>query len=218
MSIAVNLIPSKRLHARQRRRRLRAWCGVTAGYLALLIAACLVTDSVWSRPGQAVTQQLADVEVQVAEINRQLALVQPEIAEAKNQLDASRAVAVQPDWSLLLALLSRLRGDAIVLEKCVLTPEEQAAPIQPVPVAAAGRAPASSSARPRATPKRMSVRLELRGLGRENHDVSQFVLKLEQAGLFDSVRLLETSRAPFGAGHAVAFRVHCLLQETEADK
>ena len=62
----------------------------------------------------------------------------------------------------------------------------------------------------------MNVRLELRGLGRENGDVSQFVLKLEQAGLFNSVRLLETARAPFGSGHAVSFRVHCLLQEKEA--
>lgn len=212
MSICVNLVPIRRLQARQRRRRVRQWLGACTVYLALLAVACGVVDAMWGRPGRAVTEELAAVHRDAADVAQQLALVQPELAEAKNHLEASRAVAVQPDWSILLALLSRLRGESIVLERCALTPDNDPSQIRPAQVTPVA-APAANLRPP--LRKHMSVRFELRGLGRTNQDVSAFVLKLEQAGLFDSVRLLETARAPFGPGHAVSFRVHCLLQEKQ---
>ena len=216
MSASVNLIPLRRMQARHRDVRVRRWIVITVAYVALLVVGCGVTDVLWSRPGRAISEELTALDRQLADLTRQISLVQPELAEGKSQLEASRAVAIQPDWSLLLALLSRLRGDSVVLERCVLTPELETSQIRPTVVnASAGGAVAATAKPPPSMRKSMHVRLELKGLGRTNHDVSRFVLNLEQSGLFDSVRLMETVRAPFGTGHAVSFRVHCFMQERQ---
>ena len=57
--------------------------------------------------------------------------------------------------------------------------------------------------------------LRLAGVGRSQAAVSQFVLRLEQLGLFDRVTLLDTRREPFGADSAVGFRAVCIMHVRE---
>jgi hypothetical protein len=52
-------------------------------------------------------------------------------------------------------------------------------------------------------------------VGRSQAAVSQFVLRLEQLGLFDRVTLLDTRREPFGADSAVGFRAVCIMHVRE---
>jgi hypothetical protein len=47
--------------------------------------------------------------------------------------------------------------------------------------------------------------------------VSQFVLRLEQTGLFESVELVKTNREPFLATDAVAFKLDCQLKGARLD-
>ena len=69
---------------------------------------------------------------------------------------------------------------------------------------------AAAAVRP-ATPgeeaKEFSINIE--GLGRSNSAVSEFVLRLESLGLFDSVVLQKGTRETFLSGEAVAFRIQC---------
>jgi hypothetical protein len=56
---------------------------------------------------------------------------------------------------------------------------------------------------------RQPYTLTLRGLGRTQSAVSQFVLRLEKLGPFDRVKLIDTRREPFLENEAFAFHVEC---------
>jgi hypothetical protein len=53
--------------------------------------------------------------------------------------------------------------------------------------------------------------LTITGYGRSQAAVSHFVLRLEEAQLFDQVTLIKTSREPFAASDAYAFQIECSL-------
>jgi hypothetical protein len=62
-----------------------------------------------------------------------------------------------------------------------------------------------------AQPRRFTV--ELRGLATTQPAVSQFVLRLQQIGLFDDVKLLRTGREPVFNTSAVSFEITCVIGE-----
>ena len=120
-----------------------------------------------------------------------------DLSEARAALEANLAVGRQPDWSVLLALLSTTLGDEVVLRTCRLGP---------VWGGPAGRAGADEAE------ELQIIQLELMGLALTQQAVTQVILRLEQTRLFRSVKLIDTRREPFMAGHAVAFRAECVLQ------
>ena len=215
--ISINLIPLQRLEARHRRRRIRAWTTAISIYAVLLIAGSAAVHIFWDKTERELSQELATIDRKLTDLNRQLQAIHPELTEATIQLDASRAVAVQPDWSVLLALLSRLRGENIVLERCALIPETVLPESRPAPVSVPTTPVTATSAGPartaRSVRKAMNVRLEIKGLGRTHQDVSRFVLSLEETGLFNEVKLMETLRQSFRTEHAISFRVNCSMRE-----
>ena len=97
----------------------------------------------------------------------------------------------------------------IVLSHCELLPVSDAASVVPAAGAANG-SPATSLA-PAVTHSRYT--LALSGMGRSQAAISQYVLRLENTGLFDRVTLIESKLAPFGGGEAVSFRIGCTLGE-----
>src|SRR5260370_38207947 len=64
-------------------------------------------------------------------------------------------------------------------------------------------------------PARAIVRIQ--GYGRSQAVVAQFILRLEQTGLFDDVVLVKTNREPFLDDHAMSFQVECQLRATPLD-
>jgi hypothetical protein len=226
----INLIPSYRIEARQRRRRVRAWVVASGCYGVVALAACLTVITAWGNPDRAVTDELGRVTRQVGEATAQLATLGPELTEAKIQLDASRAVSVQPDWSLLLGLLGKLLGETVVLTNVQLTP---AAPVVTVPKEitsskrlglAAPADEADGTGKPKAkrskpaaeeeqARKLLSFKMTIEGVAESQPEVSQFVLRLEQVKLFDQVKLVETSRTTLNGQTAAAFRVECSMAE-----
>jgi len=226
MAQMINLIPTHRIDARRRKRRIRVWTVVVAVYASALVVGASAAHTVWGQADRRLADAAAEYDQKVREAQQQVVALEPALTEARVKLEASRAVAVQPDWSVLLALLAELRGERVVLQSVRLDPIKPA-DRQGRRVVRSGRF--AGGIEPRTGEKKtdkaddesrrkpLEYRLDVNGLGRGQADVSAFVLRLEQTGLFDEVKLVETSRMPFGQARepAVAFLVHCTLSESE---
>lgn len=196
---SVNFIPAHRLHERQRRRRLGRWGAAWAAYVVVLLGAYVCCCALYGG-GSAHADELASTGARIQQSVRSIDEAHRELSAAKATLKANQAVGNPPDWSLLLGLLARSLSDEVVLRRCVLAP--------------GWRAPASStpppgSGRPADHPGLFL--LAVTGYGRTQAAVSEFVLHLEQAGLFDQVKLVKTSREMFLSSNAIAFRLECSL-------
>ncbi len=196
---SVNLIPAYRSGARKRRRRLRRWASACIGYAALLAAAYAFCNAVWGSDGRALAGEFDRADEKIAQANRRIGGLRQELLEHQRLLAANRLLSDQPDWSLLLAILGRTLREEVVLKSCELRP--------------AWIAPGAGGATPvPAGSKGTGFLLGLRGFGRSQTLVAQFVLRLEQSELFKEVKLIKISRESFGPVEAVAFQLDCLLE------
>lgn len=195
----INLVPEHRRRFRRRQRMLR-WCvGGCSAYALLLVGGCVLLAVLWKPHGGATD---ADVERVLSEgeaTKRQIDLLNHQLAAARNTLRVTRQIADQPDWSLLLALLGKAVGEQVVLNGCEVGPAAE------LPDAA--QTVSAGAARPVAP----AYVVRLRGLARGHPEMSQFVLRLEQLGLFGQVMLVDTGREPIEIGEAVSFRIECSL-------
>ena len=187
-----NLIPSHRLEADRRRRRLKAWGVGISGYAAALVVVYVVSLCAWGVDAEALARRRDATAQRVQQIHRQIQRAQADLAEVRRSLEANEAIGGHPDWSLLLLLLTHKMNDGVVLRQCRLTPRDAEGP-------------------PSGDPTAGGWRLEMSGFGREVTAVSQFALDLDQTGLFHEVRLLKTVRQPFLAGQATHFQIRCGL-------
>lgn len=218
---AINLIPAYHLLARRRRARIRVWASICGVYGLLILGTIGAFHVVYGKSGRVVAGELARVVRELDQDSKTMASLQPELAELQLQLEASRAVAVQPDWSVLMALMGRLKGEATVLSRATLTPIQ---PLnEPKPVVKTGAksggptvATVLSKKPEPAARKSLNFKIELTGLGRSQSDVSQYVLRLEETGLFQRVKLVETTLGKFNDAQVVSFRVECLMSEDTA--
>src|SRR5688572_22893083 len=183
----VNLVPAHRRDAKQRRVHVRR-CAIGCGAFGLLLlAACVASRAAWGGDDAtlAVRIQQADEEARRAERDAEVARI--ELAAVESVLEASRTNSGQPDWGFLLALLAEQTGDDVMLRHCKLVPA--AADVTAVaakPAAAGGTAngTATGTGTSAATARPPAYILRLGGLARTQLARSQFVLRLEQAGLF----------------------------------
>jgi len=140
---------------------------------------------------------MASIAEEINSCNRRIAALKIEITKAETKVEAHRALGNQPDWSILLAMLADSLEDDVVLNKCHFA----TAPKAPSVAAGGGDDP----------PGRQLFTLEVSGLGRSQTAVSQFVLRLEKAKLFDRVKLIKTGRQKFLTGRAIGFQLECSL-------
>lgn len=201
----INLIPVHRILAMQRRIRVRLWMRIDSICIGGLLIICAVVTAVFDQSVANVADELAFLEEKVANVNRSIGALRPQLSEVKLTLEASRAVQKQPDWSVLLALLANLQGDQIVMRSVKTEPMGPGNP-------AAGVSEIISVEENSATDDdRSGYRLVLGGLGKTQSAVSQFVLRLEQCGLFERVTVIRTNREGFMSDHAVAFELLCTM-------
>jgi hypothetical protein len=200
----VNLIPTARLQAQRLRRRLRVWMLALIGWTGLVLAACAGARVMLGQDrAAAVADELVKTQAQVVQVRAQSSQVARQLAEADATRRSAEALVDQPDWSILMSGVAALTGDDLMLREFTLTPAGETR-------ARAGTS-AGSGAQPTTRPARYELRL--RGLGRQQQAVGQFVVRLQQLGLFDEVRLARSGREPLGNGSVIGFEITCTLGE-----
>jgi len=105
----------------------------------------------------------------------------------------------------LLAILSQNATENVALNYCQM---DRAASADNVPKA--GELKTGSDDLP--------VVLELGGFAKAQSDVSGYVLRLENLGLFEKVKLVKTNREMYLGQEAVSFRLECTLQGSQGAK
>ncbi len=195
----VNLVPLERRQARRCRVQLHRWL-VACGLYALVVAGAWVFVQFGPAGNdQTLRDEHGQAQLQVTDAQAELAILSDALTRSQVELEARNAVGRQPNWSWLLALLSRTLGERIVLRDLGLASHE------------AATAGGAAAGQPGAEPSGIS--LTFNGLGQSQADVSRFILRLEEIPLFRSVKLIDTRREPFLSGHAVAFGVECVLDD-----
>lgn len=126
------------------------------------------------------------------------------VSDLRRRVDAARAVGHHADWSVLLRHLAMARPPALIMEHCEL------------------RRVTTTTRTPGVDGKAETVSTETKqvfvisGLAEEMGDVHAFVGKVEGAGIFDRVRLGQTSVVTSsGAGQPALtkYSVECELDE-----
>lgn len=189
----INLISSSRRQARLHRARCRSWGIGFVAYTAVIVSACMFYRGLDAfGDTTSLNDQLAGLDTELAQIEQEKAGIMPELTEQRLVLTSAQSITDQPDWSLLLVYLAdEVLGDDVILAGCTLEPDEELA-----------RGPEVRNA---------SMTVKLSGHAKTTPAVSQFVLRLEESGLFDRVTLVNTNREPFMDGQAIAFEIDCLI-------
>lgn len=200
----VNFIPAERLKLRRRKARRRLWAVTCGAYIVLLAAVSVVGRVLCPGSDAGLAGQLADVEAQIKQSNDAIAELRGKLGNTTAALETARAIGGQPDWSRLLAGLVHEMGEELVLSRCQLVALRE----DGKPLTESWTAP--MLAKPlRTLVSQHRYQLVLQGFGQTQESVSRFTLGLEGVGLFDRVRLINSSRQTFLSGQAVAFTVEC---------
>lgn len=191
----VNLIPAHRQAAHQRHRHLSFWIGGLLAHLAILLGICLAVRIVFG-----LVPEEASAAANLVQTRSRLGQMKEKLAHAKRlriEVESSRQALVaihdKPDWSTLLTILGSQTGKEIFLREIQL------------------RSLASTGAGDGLHGSSQGVAVELKGFGQTQSDVAQFVLRLQELKLFDSVRLARTAREPVLQQTAVGFDLTCVL-------
>jgi Tfp pilus assembly protein PilN len=192
--IKVNLIPAHRQLAQQRHARQRFWLYALTLYSGLIICVCGAVRVALhpSAAESAAAEALVQTSSRIDELNTRLADTRRLLFEHESTRRANEAIIDQPDWSILLAILAETNGDNVVLREIVLKPDTSTPAAQ------------------------RQYAMELRGYAITQPEVSQYVLRLQQAGLFDEVKLARTGREPVFNVSAVSFEISCLIRSDSA--
>jgi hypothetical protein len=153
-----------------------------------------------------VAEELKSTEQRVQRYNTSIIELQAELAKTRTALEMSRAMSNQPDWSKLLVLLGDQLGEEVVLNNCQLVAtnkdgKKETDHLQESFSSLAADIPLAERRH----------KLELSGFGRRQSSVARFALRLEEIGVFDSVKLMSAYRQPFLNDKAVAFRIECSI-------
>ncbi|MBT8484518.1 MAG: hypothetical protein HKO59_00465 [Phycisphaerales bacterium] len=188
----VNLIPAARLRRASVQRHLRAWITTWSSLALFLLVAFFVAGGISANDDRTLTEQITVATNTIEQGQIETTRLRSAIEHSMTVLRANRAVGVQPDWSILLALVAEALGDEMVIRECRLV-------AQPARDEETGN----------------DLTLTISGIGRTQQDISQFVLRMDKLTLFRRVRLTDTRREPFLNDHAIAFRLECELDKQE---
>ncbi len=188
---------------RYRIRRVRSWATALGAYGVLLVCAYVACFAFGQDDSGDIITKMSETTKRFRASAEQIHELRESVTESSQQLAATRVLAQNPDWSLLLAMVARNLTEEVVLDRCSLAPVDAGIHASPP---AAGQAVIYQR-----------YLLDLSGFGQSQTSVSQFVLRLEKTRLFESVRLIKTQKRNFMDGQAVSFRLECELSGRETD-
>jgi Tfp pilus assembly protein PilN len=190
----VNLIPLGRREAKANKAHLLKLASALVIYGALLLGGYFLCIRYVALDSQPLDSEIRTVAAGLNASSCQVLVLTEELDKAQQKLQAAQAVGQQPDWGSVLRAVAQNLGDQIVLDLCRL---------QKVPPVS--QSPANDEVLDG------SFLLEVSGWAKAQADVSAYVLRLEQTGLFGKVKLVKTTRQLFLGQQAVAFRLECIL-------
>jgi hypothetical protein len=200
----MNFIPAERLRTKRCKARLHLWAVVCGTYIVLLVVASLAGHILCPGRDADLAKQLAAAENQIKQNNAAMLELRRVLANTTAAMETSRAIRRQPDWSRLLTGLVHELGQELVLSRCQLVAMREDGKPLTEPWSEAMLAKPLC-----AVVSKHQYQLVLHGFGQTQESVSRFVLGLEGIGLFERVRLVNSSRQKFLDGQAVAFAVEC---------
>ncbi len=179
---ALNLLPAPLVERRLRTRRLARWVVVTGVMSVLALTAGLAlrisSSSLVLGDGTRLETVMLQAQAQTDEIAR----LRAETSNLARRADIAAEVKLRPDWSLLLALLAESRDEGVVLRRISLEP--------------VGRTLSPSA-----------FQIDVAGLAQNMQGAQAYVIALEESGIFESVRLNDTSRVTVNNTEAIGFAV-----------
>jgi hypothetical protein len=205
MTKKMNLIPAPRLAARQQ----RIWRGrgvvTCVAYAAIVAAVTLAARTVIGRSSEDMPGMLEAAQAEIDRTNSALSKVRTNLDNTESLLKSSRAIAEQPDWSLLLGLLAHRGNEEVVLKAVAVRPKD------PPPAVAAPPKPGAKGGKPAGPPPEPVILVSITGAAKSQETASKFALGLESTGLFSKVSLLETTRETVADLSLVSFRLECTV-------
>ena len=198
-----NLLPRDLVRERARRRRRALWARAGGAYVAVLATVCAAA---WThtRPGpdsaraHAITlaERNAVTRAAIDHVRRQLASV-------SDILDPRQGLAEQPDFSVVLKLVSAsVEPDTIIRQVSLRGGGTDT--LRSV------AAPAGSEREPK------HFVLTIAGTSRGEIGVSQMSARLKESGAFDHVEIRRTGRENTPAAEGVTFEVECVMSDAVA--
>lgn len=203
----VNLIPPERLVQKHRKARLSRWAAICGAYLAILSFALSVAYFLCGGIPTSVADSLRSTTDKIKEYNQSMIDLRKDLATGRVRLQTVRAIQCQPDWSTLLRAISEAMDQDMVLDKCRLVT------LDPNNRDLLDRS--SDKAAPQYAGAILGDRrydLKISGFSLTQSSVSLFVLRLEQLGIFESVRLAKSRKQAFLGGLATAFSIECRIR------
>ncbi len=198
-------MPAPRRQAKACRIRVRQWLAPSAAFAAMLVIVCITCHSTWGVNHDPYAGQSALTMERIGSSERTIQSLNKQLVASRWKLETCKGVGRQPDWSVMLKFLSEGLGNEMVLRSCELNEVMISGPERPAGTTSDSDVP---------VPGRTAFVLHIEGFGRSQTAVSQFVLRLERSGMFDSVRLERTIREPFMETKAIAFHLKCTLEGT----
>lgn len=189
----VNFIPIEHRRRHATRRQMVRWLTVAGAYGVVIVIAAVLGRLFAADTASALSSQLSSVEQAKSELHELSLQIHEQMQLTADRLEASRVIENRPRWDQLLALLAREGNGSVVLESCRIEMRID-----------------DEDDRPPA------IMVTARGVSQTHDEASAFVLRLEALGLFDSVRMHDAHREPFGDGYATVFSVDCHLTVPEA--
>lgn len=199
MSInGINLVPTARIEARQRRVRIRFWLTVAIAYCGVVASVSGAGYSYRKDDQARVLQAINETKAGAQRESARLETTISQLKQAEAKLNLLREIGDQPNWSLLLEYLSQAKGERIVLLGVRIDPGKAGDTAQEKK---------GQSAKPK-----LIYTLEVEGAGLAPTDVTGFVLTLERSGIFQRVSLMQTSRSIVQSTSASTFTIICELR------
>ncbi len=194
--LAANLLPMSRRRASAREDRAVLWMFVVAGLAAALMAATmLIRVSSRSSTAAATARELTGVQAELERLGTLVAESKSRAQKSDSMLAAARAIADHPDWSLLLNLLGKLRGDQVDLARVALGYRKPEANTKPG--AKLGR----------------GYWVRITGQATDQAAVAKFAVRLEDSGLFDKVTLTESKKGTGVGDTLVDFQIDAAIED-----
>jgi hypothetical protein len=174
---------------------MRQWCVITGIYGISVLAAWIGYAALGDGTYYAMGAELHRISASEREIRAQLNLKRRRQADALQALSVVKSMRDRPDWSLLLSAIGTLQGNDIFLREVALAPDTGILPLSPGGYA-----------------------FHLVGIGSSPQSASQFVLRLQDLGVLEKVRMVRTSAEAVGGRMGTRFELDCRLADIGGSK